>query len=151
MFKQLLALSLITLVSCTTTKVSEVTKVDECIPTMEESCNPSGYTAPIHIDIKVKPNSCKVDCNFQEFEYHKGFSIDTYTHGKVWVQHGTLTEQVNVPKGHKLITCYCKQQECIIKDPSEFQYVRSGNLTGTKKTINKGGVLTLSVHTDLVK
>ena len=43
---------------------------------------------------------------------------------KVLIAHGTLGKKIpNVPAGHKLISCYCDQPECLIDTPYKPVYV----------------------------
>lgn len=132
MLRQLLITGLLLLsTSCSSSKQEDCWDYG-CIPEYKQ------------VELQVHPNSCKGDCNFETFPLHKGFSVDTASYGKVWIQHNDKGGTVKVPSNHKLIACFCNQPECIITDPNEPQ-LTTGVINSSNR-VNLGGLVILKVQ-----
>ena len=45
-------------------------------------------------------------------------TVHTTNHGPLYFTHGLPGQVHEVPAGHKLVTCYCDQDECLIRNPA---------------------------------
>ena len=68
--------------------------------------------------------SCKGDCVtfVEDFPHQKGVSLTT-DKGQLWIAHGNPDTTLSVPANHKMVSCYCNQEQCIVRTPKHPQYV----------------------------